>query len=119
MGRNPSPRKAVEEAPPLRVWEPPPRAALTPRREGPQRGARSIDPLDPQYLVPLAKDAPGTSLNCVWAQEKRSQQEPEVESKTIGRVEGSTPRSQIRDNGQPFFSLHASDILGANSKRRI
>jgi len=117
----PSPRQKLEQAPAPQMWELPQRAPLTPRREGPQRSARSTDPLDPQYRVPLAKETPGTSLNCLWSEEKRSQQDvpPEVESKTIGRVEGSTPRTQIRDNGQPFFSLHANDILGANPKRRI
>lgn len=117
----PYPRKQSEEASSAPVLDLPQRAPLTPRREGPQRSARSTDPLDPQYRVPLAKDKPGTSLNCLWAEEKKNQQElpPEVASHTIGRVEGSTPRTQIRDNGQPFFSLQAHDILGANPKRRV
>lgn len=114
----PSPRKQLEEAVTPRQWELPQKPPLTPRREGPQRSARSTDPLDPQYRVPWT-DCP--TLNVMWAEEKRSQEDapPEVESRTIGRVEGSLPRKPTRDNGEPFFSLQADDIRGANPKRRI
>jgi hypothetical protein len=49
----------------------PRRAACTPRLEGPQKSNRSTNPLGPRYKVPLARDSPGTSLCCTYAEEHR------------------------------------------------
>lgn len=94
--------------------------AGTPRLEGPKRSQRSSDPLDPSYRVPLAKDAPGTSLCCTWTEERtRQTAEPVTETSEIGRIPGSLPNAHVRDNGQPFLSLECRDIAGAAPQRRV
>jgi len=99
---------------------PTPRAALTPRKEGPQRSNRSVDPQTPRYRVPLASDTPGTSLCCTWAEEQRYLGvSVAVESGEIGPIHGSAPNAKPRDGGEPFLSLETRDVAGAQSQRRI
>jgi len=101
--------------------KPPPRkAALTPRREGPQRGTRLTDALDPDYVVPVAGDTPGTSLHANFSEEKRTRGHfPPTQSGNINVVRGSRPKTLICDNGEPQLSLVSHDLPGAAPIRRI
>lgn len=69
--------------------------------------ARSSNPLSPVY------DAPSASLHPLYRGEEPSKLAP----KTVGLIEGSTPRQLHRDNGEPQNSLIRRDIPGAVSMR--
>jgi hypothetical protein len=98
-----------------------PRAALTPRLEGPQRGQRCTNPLEPRYRVPLARDQYGTSICCTWAEEKSFMPAALEDTRPgeIGYIPGSQPTAQMRGNGQAGSSLESRDIAGAASMRRV
>lgn len=96
------------------------RTAGTPRLEGPRRSNRQTDPLTPRYQVPLARDAPGTSLCCTWAEEKRHLGATAAFVRgEIGDVAGSRSNANHRDNGAPTFNLDTHDVAGAQPLRRI
>jgi len=111
-----TPRSETDEVAPPRDRD----DALSNRLEGPKRSNRMTDPLDPRYRVPLAKDAPGTSLCYPWAEEQRyvGATSMPVESAEIGHIPGSMPKA-LRGNNEPTFSLETRDVVGANSQRRI
>jgi hypothetical protein len=98
----------------------PRRAACTPRLEGPQRSNRCVDPLAPQYRVPLAHDSLGASLCCTWAEEQRylGTSIP-VQSGEIGHIAGSKPNAKHCDKCEPSLSLETRDVPGAQPIRRI
>jgi len=100
--------------------EVPQRACLTPRREGPQLSGRSVDPLHPQYRVPLTRDA-GTSLHCRWSEERRSAGDapPQVDYHDVGLIHGSAPQPHVHDNGEPFRSLEVRDVPGATGIPKV
>lgn len=97
----------------------PRRACLTPRLQGPQRSDRLTNPLDPRYRVPLARDSPGTSLCCTWAEEQRRMGAMQVESGEIGHILGSMPKTSQREKDELYFNLETRDVFGAQSQRRI
>eukprot|EP00747_Dinoflagellata_sp_TGD_P165692 gnl/TRDRNA2_/TRDRNA2_187342_c0_seq1.p1 gnl/TRDRNA2_/TRDRNA2_187342_c0~~gnl/TRDRNA2_/TRDRNA2_187342_c0_seq1.p1 ORF type:complete len:500 (-),score=50.66 gnl/TRDRNA2_/TRDRNA2_187342_c0_seq1:101-1600(-) len=96
-------------------------AALENRKEGPQLSLRTTDPLDPDYQIPLPRDAPGTSLHATWEGDKKNKFDrgPPTSVHIVGRVPGSTPTTRIRDNGQPQFGLMTHDIDGAEPCTKI
>lgn len=100
-------------------------AALTPTREGPLKSGRSNCGLSPRYQIPLAgHGAPGTSLHALYAEEKRALGDPHAAApatvtQLVGEIDGNAPRTKIRDNGAPFFSLHQQDIEGTSSCFKI
>lgn len=96
------------------------RCAGTPRLEGPKRSARCTDPLDPKYCVPLPVDTPGTSLCCSWAEEQRFMGASiSVGGGEIGHVHGSMPKAGHHAKDAPYFTLETSDVIGAQSQRRV
>jgi len=103
------------------------RRKRTPRSQPPVQDAerkishRSVNPLDPEYVVPLPCDTPRTSLHAQWGEERRdvNPHHPPVENRVIGVVHGSTPRVNIYDNGEAQLSLETCDIEGAAPHRRV
>lgn len=93
---------------------------VPPRGSGPQRSFRNSDPLNPTYEVPLTRGPPGTSLHVTWDEEKKANKgAPPSMTGTIGEIEGSKPRTLMRDNGEPQLSLLREDLPTAAPMRRI
>lgn len=90
------------------------------RDTGPQKSFRCSDPLNPEYDVPLTHNPPGTSLHATWTEEVLQYKgAPPTMTGTIGDIEGSKPKTLIKDNGEPTLSLLREDLPAATPMRRI
>lgn len=96
----------------------PRRACVTPSK---RQTSRSVDPQNPRYSVPLPRGAPSTSLHVRWTEERRSlgDEPPALEHAEIGHIDGTSPQTLLRDNGEAFWSLENRDIEGARPMPRV
>lgn len=79
---------------------------------------RSGHPLSPRYHLPVAEAS--TSLHVRFQCEHHEMASPPpTRREELGPVEGSKPRTEIKDNGEPQFNLCTEDVPGARPIRRV
>eukprot|EP00440_Ansanella_granifera_P039082 gb/GFBE01042399.1/.p1 GENE.gb/GFBE01042399.1/~~gb/GFBE01042399.1/.p1 ORF type:complete len:461 (+),score=44.79 gb/GFBE01042399.1/:1-1383(+) len=85
----------------------------------PQVRHREGHPLEPRYHLPVSAGA-GSSVHVRFETERRElgDDPPPCVVEEVGHVEGSKPRTGVRDNGEPQNSLCTHDLPGARPQRR-
>ncbi|CAK9087057.1 unnamed protein product [Durusdinium trenchii] len=82
-------------------------------------GQRQGHPLSPRYHLPVAEA--GTSMHVRFQCERHDlgDHPPPTQCEEVGFIDGSKPKTEIRDNGEPQFNLCTEDVPGAQPRRRV